>query len=310
MKFALFIFISLISLRVKADCTGLVLTSVTVRASGTVSAGLLLDGTEMRYCERAFWHNMDVSDTGNSCAAETPGKFQYTGSDMQYCNGTNWISINGPVNLGSCAGTTAGTIRFDNSNAVMRWCDGTNWKSVKNSGYFVLSSGQWLGGAIGSLTDADTKCYNDLTANDWKGKIEAGTLTAARIKAFLCDSTTCNNLLPNKYYHFAVSGDTSSGGYRFYTDASGSGTNQTNSWVNPGRFGTTNVTYYSGRAAGTALLWGTTPSGQNCSNWTSSAAGTVANLMGNTNSTTDAARWSQNGTCNVARNLVCFVDPN
>ena len=65
-------------------------------------------------------------------------------------------------------------------------------------GFFVLSSVTFAAN-MGGLAGANSNCLTDLTNTSWKGKAEA-KLDASHVFAFLCDGSTCNNLLPNTRY--------------------------------------------------------------------------------------------------------------
>lgn len=136
----------------------------------------------------------------------------------------------------------AGDIVYNQAQGVLQYCDNTNWiaagpSAPQNSqGYFVLASGTYNGNLSG-LSGADATCLSDLTANDWMGKGSAGTLTAARVKAFLCDDTTCNNLASSTQYYFARSSVPATGGASFTTDGTGRGPGDTNIWSGATRFG-------------------------------------------------------------------------
>lgn len=185
----------------------------------------------------------------------------------------------------------------------------TMWKK-KSLGYFVLTTGLFTGN-LGGLAGADTTCFNDLTANNWKGKAEAGTLTSTRIKAFLCNDSTCTNPLPNTTYAFAIGGSTTIGGATFTTNASGQGPNNSVAWNGTTYFGT--MLYYWGgnRSAASPTFWGTAPGGAgfSCTNWTSGSV--VAGGYGGDSSATGSPRWNDliNSACNVAYKLTCLVNP-
>jgi len=183
-----------------------------------------------------------------------------------------------------------------------------------SDGYFVLSSATYTG-SMGGIAGANTSCYNEVTGNDWLGKSSAGTITTARVKAFLCTTTACNNLQPNTVYKFASAATPSDGGASFTSDASGLGPGNADKWWQTTYLGTAGSDIWSGRAAGgSTTTWPNTPyadtaSNAFCTNWTSdnsSRGGVVA-----TTNATGATRWSwATVPCNtLGRRLICIVDP-
>jgi hypothetical protein len=238
----------------------------------------ICDGTDWKLLEEVdddeegARQRLQIANDPGACTAEKNGRLRYNGTDSwDYCNGSNWI----PFSFAAAP-----------------------------RGYFVQSAGQWKGN-LGGLSGANAKCYDDLTANDWKYKADAGSLTPERIKAFLCDSTSCNNLRADTTYIMSKSGSAALGGVGFQTDSQGRGfgmqiyvdyniwTSVSNSWTN--------------RATVNDMLWATTPKGgSHCSNWTSTGGN---GHKGNAGS--DARyRWDD-GTlsCNTANYLICIVDP-
>lgn len=172
---------------------------------------------------------------------------------------------------------------------------------------------------FGFLSNADSLCLADLTANDWLGKADAvsrGLLQSGNVKAFLCkDSSTCNNALANVTYFFAVAGDTTKGGASFTTDGSGRGPQNNADWSGTNHFDGSKE-YWTGRTGGGIPdLWPTLPTGGswagtlcNTGGWASNSSG-HSGAYGSSNDT-DAGRWHQgNATCNTTRRLVCFVHP-
>jgi hypothetical protein len=184
-------------------------------------------------------------------------------------------------------------------------------------GYFVLSH-LTSNGSLGGLSDANTKCFNDLTTHDWKGKSSAGNLDSTRIKAFLCDGTNCNNLTANTKYAFAKTNDTSVGGGVFTTDANGAGPGDSAAWNGSGTFGTTNLSIWTGRASNPAALdtlWHPTNSaGTNCKGWTNAGtSGGAADRLGfhGVNNSSTSTRWISGSTVNCAAlyHYICYVAP-
>lgn len=211
------------------------------------------------------------------------------------------------------SGAPDGAIRYNSASTCVEYCDGASWVCPSGSGgkgYFVASNGAFNPN-LGGLSGADSSCLTELQTYNWKGKADAGTLTGARVKAFLCDSATCNNLEPDTVYLFARSNNTTMGGTAFVTDANGAGPGYSDTWGGNGYFGTAAGTdFWTSRSAGTADRWGITPFGSNhCSNWSDATLSFNGRAGSSSNSGTN--RWS-NGAwmcSSTSIRLICFVNP-
>lgn len=264
------------------------------------------------YCDGAgTWISMTVSPTATACSVQ--GEVTYRTDELQFCNGTNWIGASGTTTGTSCAGTASGTMTYDVGADYIKWCDGTTWKTTRsaNKGFFVYSGSFIYNGNLGGLSGANATCLSLLQTYNFKDKASA-QIDSSRVFAFLCDSTTCNNLLPSTKYFFAQVNDTVGGGASFTTNASGQGPNDsTNNWASSTFFNaSSNYFYYSGRLSSSSSLWATTPDTSfNCSGFTSNSSGFIGRA-GNVNSTNNA-RWTSGNqpTCNLNRALICYVNP-
>lgn len=180
-----------------------------------------------------------------------------------------------------------------------------------NTGFLVYSATSYNGN-LGGLAGADSLCLTQVNSNDWMGKSSAGTLSANRVRAFLCDSTKCRNLLPLTTYSYAAAGQVGTGGGTFVSSnvSRGPGESATN-WNASTRFGSTGGTLYhwSGRLDGASdTLWPTTVSGSNCTDWTSSSSG--VNGDRGERASSNKTRWRQGSQgCNSSHRLLCIVDP-
>lgn len=193
---------------------------------------------------------------------------------------------------------------------------GNPFSQKSGTGYFVATQATYNGN-LGGFSGANAKCLTDLTNNSWKGKEDAqfrNLLTAAKVRAFLCNGASCQNALPSTTYYFATaSGSGAASG--FASDASGLGTNEAASWVGSTRLGTPdgygsyyfNATYFwSGRSTGTNTQWPNTSDANNCSGWTA----TTGNGRAGYPAFTNTGRWSYTNTaCTGLYPLICFVDP-
>jgi hypothetical protein len=208
---------------------------------------------------------------------------------------------------------TVGEIFYNQAQSVLQYCDNTNWIAAGpqipevTQGYFVMASGTYTGN-FGGLSGADATCLSDLNNNDWMGKSSAGPLSEARVKAFLCDGLTCNNLAPSSQYNFAHSNIPATGGASFTTDATARGPGDSNNWSGATRFGVS-ANIWMNRGEGTGQLWMTTPElfNNHCSNWTISSP-----IFGEYGASgqTDARRWTaSSGACTTLNRLICAVQP-
>ncbi len=232
---------------------------------------------------------------------------------------TSAIFTGGSVQIGydnsACTSTNAGMIRYNSSGPGFEFCDGGGWQTSEPSpatggsfGYFVLSN-TGHDGNFGGLTGANSQCLTTLQSQNWLGKTGAGTLTAARVKAFLCDSTNCNNLQPDTTYFMAVAGNTTDGGTLFVTDSNGAGPGYSSQWNTLAAFFNAAHYLWTNRATGSSTLWGTTPHGTNhCLDWSDNTFSNNGETGHSSNAGT--GRWQQ-GTrgCQSSIRFICFVDP-
>lgn len=232
----------------------------------------------------------------------------------------------GSVKIGydnrACDATLAGAIRYNSATSCAEYCNGSAWACPSpcgdsTSGFFVLTQGTWngdlvtaAGGGMSGLDAGNALCLTDLTTYDWNCKSRAqsrGLLNSTKVKAFLCDASTCNNATADTIYYFARSNDPARGGNKFKTNGSGVGPQEQSYWDNFYNMGDTE-TLWTGRGGGTNLAWTTTPVANTCSGWTNSTSG-VFGRRGNTNNYSNN-RWALGDiACNNVFNLVCFVHP-
>lgn len=231
--------------------------------------------------------------------------------------------IIGP-NTDACDNSIEGAIRYSSTTKAIAFCDGTTWKyfaqiqsasgptAPSGSGYFVLTHTTWTGD-LGGITGADAKCLTELstTYTSWRGYATAssnGQLTGGKVHAFICDNSSCNNLMPLTTYYFSYANDASAGSASFTTDSSGLGPNDSASWAAANYFSGTYNYWTSAYAYGNDSAWSGDPMFDNCNNWTDATSGYsgIVGISGNINK----ARWTASyNTCNTASRLICFVNP-
>lgn len=172
-------------------------------------------------------------------------------------------------------------------------------------GYFVITQSVYNGN-LGGLAGANALCLTELQNTNWAGKASA-TLNSTKVKAFLCDGSSCNTPPTGQTHRFATAGSVTTGGAEFTTGAVNLGPNDAASWIGVNYF-TASGNAWTGRAAGTATNWPNTGSGTHCANWTAGDVmnnGTIGFLPG-----TDAQRWSFMGlSCVSSYPLLCYVNP-
>jgi hypothetical protein len=181
-------------------------------------------------------------------------------------------------------------------------------RKAKQKSFFVLTE-SGFDGALGGRLGATFWCKDDLVTYDWKGKNEA-VLNDNTIKAFLCDSTGCNDLKPNRTYYYAASNKPTIGGDRFTTNSLGQGPGSPSSWTSSVQFGTPGYYVWTGRAVGSdPNLWESATAANHCNNW-SSGTNTFQGNAGGTN-LTNQSRWNDNlpSSCNTGYKLICIVEP-
>jgi hypothetical protein len=243
------------------------------------------------------------------------------------------LHVNGGAIVGndtaSCASTNAGEVIWNGT--AMEYCNGAAWTQFEpvqstpvetapsGSGYFVLSHGTYTGTlGSGSRAGADSVCLTDITTNTgWQGYSTAnsnGQLVAAKVHAFICDSSACNNPMPLTTYYFANAANPAAGGAYFTTNSSGYGPGDSNAWSAANYFSGT-YEYWTARTEGSSTLWGNvvTSDYRDCGEWTGSGSGDTG-----ISTNTDNNRWEIDGgyggsggyeSCSNSYHLICFVNP-
>lgn len=267
----------------------------------------------VEHCNGTTWLSM-MNYSMTPCTTGGAGRVRYdqSAADMQQCDGAYWYSLKASTAT-TCTATDAGKMRWNSGTSTVQFCDGTNWYNTGNvpstTGYFVLSNDYFPtvgdnGRGLGNFNDY---CYRFLTRRNWKGKANAGLITRARAKAWLCDASSCNNLKPSRTYTFATTGRTDYGGATFTTNASGAGPGNADNWAALDHFGE-EFAYWTGRTTGTASAWGTTPGTSTCSGWTTDSSGSTG-VVGHADVTT-TARWTDiSATCDNYYHYICYLDP-
>lgn len=185
---------------------------------------------------------------------------------------------------------------------------GVTKASCVNS-YFVLAGAR--NGSMGGLSGANSWCYTQLNAQNWKGKATSNVGTASKVKAFLCGGS-CNNLQANTKYFFATAGSTTKGGGSFTTNGSGRGPGDSVDWRNGNRFNSGVVQIWTGREwGGGGTYWSNGGDVARCSNWTTTgASGRVGYTdSGGYNRWADDNGWGPNRPgCGGNNRVICFVN--
>ena len=174
---------------------------------------------------------------------------------------------------------------------------------VKGFNFFALTSSQ-MDGNYGGLSGADKMCLADLLASDWLGKSKA-LLDVSTVKAFLCDSSKCGELLPSSTYSFAQMGSATAGGKEFTTDASGLGPNNSDDWSTNDAFGSSK-SYRTGMTATTSTAWDYDTGSDHCNNW-SGTTGSVPGMAHQELQMQNRWRVGSTGGCSTNQYVICSV---
>lgn len=245
------------------------------------------------------------------------------------CTAGAWVEQ--PMYFGAssatCDSAHEGLQRYNSTSKGMEFCNGAAWTPYVNqqstpaitapsgSGYFVMTHTTYNGN-LGGLAGADAKCLTELgtTYTSWRGYTDAngrGLITAAKVRALICDYATCNNLMPLTTYYFAYANSGTPGGASFTTDSSGRGPSDSNPWSAANYF-SGSYTWWSDRASVSATVWQNYGyAGYDCNNG-SGGWGADSIYSGNVGNTTavDDDRWiATTSTCDIPQRLVCFVNP-
>ena len=241
----------------------------------------------------------------------------------------------GPAYGGTCSSPTGkeADIVYNADYHTYQFCNGTNWMAYRpgttwlfqaannptipaGSGFFVLTSGTYTGN-LGGLSGANSTCLTELTTNTgWKGYSTAngnGQLISGKVKAFLCDGSSCNNLTASTTYFFANAGNSAAGGASFTTNSSGFGPGDNADWAAANYFGGTYFYWSMMGGTSSTTLWTGASAINNtnfaCNTWSSSSSGS-SGFFANS-AATDYNRWDNNNNypCNNTYHLICFVNP-
>jgi len=213
-------------------------------------------------------------------------------------------------------GYAGGMTKFNNDIATASSQPGDDvGQADGGDGYFVLIGNQptnqesnEFDGDRGGLSGANATCLSFLQTYDWLGKADAvsrNLLYDGNVKAWLCDDSTCQDMMPDTDYAFATGQVSMSGngGATFTTDANGLyPTADSNAWSGSTYFNR-NTDFWTGRDSDFSPNTGFT-----CNDWTSNNGGD-SGYLGNTDDNT-SDRWNNTSdACNTTDQFVCFVNP-
>ena len=167
-------------------------------------------------------------------------KFRYCDdSDTWQPLGGDVAAVNGFTGTETCASESDhGRMMF--GDAYIHVCTPFGWRTIGAGGQTSPPDASWAGGYFVLVTNvtkgnfgghngAKNICLTELANRNWKGKANAylrGMLSSSKVRAFLCDGSTCANGQPSTSYRFAlapVGGFATIGGDSFTTDSSGIG---------------------------------------------------------------------------------------
>lgn len=300
-------------------------TGATTRANELVVAALKLDGAGTSWTTNVTHDGSYTEQFLQNAMTPTTVAFSAV-TKLQAATGTPSHQWTYTANPGGSYTTFAAMATFK-SGFTPEVCDGTNWRRLfqsstgvtapTGSGYFVLSHSTWNGN-LGGLVGANSKCFTELTSTytSWRGYATAnsnGQLTTDKIKAFLCDQDYCQKPLPLTTYSFAYANSATPGGATFTTDSTGAGPNDYNPWSAANFFSGT-YDYWTNMASTSDLKWANTPAGniygsyRHCNNW-SNGTNAASGDHGNSAQTTGLRWGAQTLGCDIARRLICLVNP-
>ena len=174
---------------------------------------------------------------------------------------------------------------------------------------FVLTS-DTTSGDLGGLEGAHTFCQNYVD--------QYSSLPEGDYKAWLCDSTECVNLAPNRDYEYHYPSD-SQVGTTFNTDSQGRGPGDNLAWNTEDTFGddpqeSTGGGPATGRDSGDSSdRWSLNPyTGETqCNDWTTNDNNNALTRGDFNDGTTDDNRWHQRTDLICGWNtvqIICFLD--
>ncbi len=279
----------------------------------TVSIRQVAEGVKTALPATACYGSFVASNTCTSASDPQEVLFQYTGGVNKtqcsaLCEEVGATCCSHVTGSNACVGTKTAVLSGGPAGSSATTCANCT-KFVQGGYYLVKTAGTWDGN-LGGLAGANAKCLADLKANDWQGKSSV-TLNSTTVKAFFCTTPDgCNNLVANKTYSLAVSGDPSKYGLPFTTDSSGMGPNNSDNWNSI--FGAALPHHYwMNRNQGTSTTWYGVPLGTttayNCDNFTSNNSTTYTGPQGYANATNEARWYNAQSPCNLKLPLLCAV---
>lgn len=200
--------------------------------------------------------------------------------------------------------TGCGRVAFDQTSDASSSDGGTaDAAPLASRGYFVEVS-DVPSAALGGLVAADTYCVNELTTKSWLDKaaaMQAGQLTSSKIRAWLCSTVGCRNLVPGTTYAYA-STQTSSGGGTFVATAEGFLEDDGRPYDATDVFGDHGalVEYLTGRGQDNL------PQADTCGDWTTTVGQTLVAVSDTPFYPERLAKYPRNCTFNAS--IICIVD--
>lgn len=164
-----------------------------------------LDKSKLQYRHNGSWIELDMDSAVVGSCSGNAGRFRFSSPNYVYCKGgSEYVLKAASESQEPCS--SAGKLEYVGLTGELRFCAEGTWRYLTASyGYFVQSSGGHNGNFSG-LSGANSVCLSELTSNAWRGKAEAqarGLLTASKVTAFLCDSTSCQLLAASKRFLLA-----------------------------------------------------------------------------------------------------------
>lgn len=191
------------------------------------------------------------------------------------------------------------------------------YEEEESDRFFLLTNNQYTGdlqqeaidlGYTGTsgILGANEVCHYEVNTYDFKGK-NGRYFPEEQVKAFICNDSGCNNLLPDTKYTMAHIGSATAGGWTFVTNGSGQGPNDYKNWSDGDAFSTSG-NIWTNRANNTDNLWANTNQSTNmCSNLESIAGNSPVSTL----DSTDRSRWYNifaSTSCSTNQYIICAVE--
>jgi hypothetical protein len=159
---------------------------------------------------------------------------------------------------------------------------------------------------LSGLAGAATRCLAELSSNPWRGKAQAlaqGQVDAQHVRAWLCTTSTCQDLMPGRVYTYASRINPTRGGATFVATPGGFLDDDNVAYETDSVFGVDAgfQEYFTGRGQDNQ------PQTATCGDWTSATGSTNVAVSDTPDYGERLSKYS--GQCSDSRAMICIVDP-